>query len=399
MSTSVEASTTTISREELYDLVWTMPMMRLADIYDISDVGLAKMCRRLRVPRPPVGYWQRVAAGQKTSRTPLRAVPRGLEVRLATVTLRLRVEKPAEVESSSMQRIRAFEEAPENRIEVPSDLDSAPKIVKRTAKELRPRKRRVAYSDYYGPPRDPVRDILDLRVTEPTLPRALRIMSALVHALEQRGLMVVTEPPTRGPVAELWRRDQDREWSSDRWRPLITLVLFPDEYVRIFMRELKTKPKVAAGANAGKGIQESVGKDQLVLTASFSLRDSWGERAWKETAHRRLETMLNDVMIDLFGLVEERRANRARWAEEARLRRIEDDRRWRDERRRSRVAARDEENLRQADAWVRAKQLMDFADEAIRLSLDFPIGSGRDQYMRAVARLRRTARRLDPLLV
>jgi hypothetical protein len=398
MSTSVEASTTTISREELYDLVWTMPMMRLADIYDISDVGLAKMCRRLRVPRPPVGYWQRVAVGQKISRTPLRAVPRGLETRLATVTLRGRIEQPDQVETSFMQRIRAFEEAPENRIEVPTGLESAPKIVKRTVKELRPRKRRVAYSDYYGPPRDPVRDILDLRVTEPTLPRALRIMSALVHAFEQRGLMVVSEPPTKGPVAELWRRDQDREWNNDRWRPLITLVLFPDEYVRIFMRELKTKPKVATGANAGKGIQESVGKDQLVLTASFSLRDSWGERAWKETAHRRLETMLNDVMIDLFGLVEERRENRARWAEEARLKRVEDERRWRGERRRSRVAARDEENLRQADSWARAKQLVNFADEAVRLSVDFPMGSDRDRYMRAVARLRRTARRLDPLL-
>ena len=397
MSTSVEASTTTISREALYDLVWTMPMMRLADIYDISDVGLAKMCRRLRVPRPPVGYWQRVAAGQKTSRTPLRAVPRGLEVRLATVTLRLRVEKPAEVESSSMQRIRAFEEAPENRIEVPSDLDSAPKIVKRTAKELRPRKRRVSYADYYGPPREPVRDILDLRVTEPTLPRALRIMSALVHALEQRGLMVVSEPPTKGPVAELWRRDQDREWSNDRWRPLITLVLFPDDYVRIFMRELKTKPKVAAGANAGKGIQEPVGKDQLVLTASFSLRDSWGERVWKETAHRRLETMLNDVMIDLFGLVEERRENRARWAEEARLKRIEDERRWRSERRHSRVSARDEENLKHADAWERARRLAAFAEEAAQLGVDLPVSHERERFMRTVARLRRTARRMDPL--
>src|ERR1035437_8354557 len=241
MTTSAESSTTTLSRDELYDLVWTKPIMRLAEIYDISDVGLAKMCRRLRVPRPPVGYWQRLAAGQKISRTPLRAVPRGLEVRLATVTLRFRVEKPEEVESSAMQRIRAFEEAPENRIEIPVDLTSAPKIVKRTAKELRPRKRRPTYSYYNGAPQEPVRDILDVRVTEPTLPRALRIMSALVDALEQRGLMVVSdpliissfvdpledggstvvsEPPTRGPVAELWGRDQDREWSPDGWRPL-----------------------------------------------------------------------------------------------------------------------------------------------------------------------------------
>jgi hypothetical protein len=395
MTTSSESSTTTLSRDELYDLVWTKPMMQLADFYDISDVGLAKMCRRLRVPRPPVGYWQRVAAGQKISRTPLRAVPRGLEVRLATVTLRLRVEKPEQVESSAMQRIRAFEEAPENRIEVPADLTSAPRIVKRTAKELRPRRRRPTHSYYNGAPQEPVRDILDVRVTEPTLPRALRIMSALVNAIEQRGLVVVSEPPTRGPVAELWRRDQDREWSTDRWRPLITLVLFPDEYVRIFLRELKTR--VATGANPGHGAQESVGKDQLVLTASFSLRDSWAERVWKETVHRRLETMLNDVMIDLFELVEERRENRARWAEEARLKRIEDERRWRSERRNSHINARDEENLKRADAWVRASQLNAFADSAARLAIGGLERQERERFLRAIARLRRTARRLDPL--
>jgi hypothetical protein len=325
-------------------------------------------------------------------------VPRGLEVRPATITLRHRIEKPEEVESSAMQRIRAFEEAPENRIEVPADLASAPKIVKRTAKELRPRRRRPTYSYYNGAAQEPVRDILDLRVTEPTLPRARRIMSALVGALEQRGLTVVSAPPTRGPVAELWRRDQDREWSTDRWRPLITLVLFPDEYVRIFLRELKTKAKVATGANAGRGTQESVGKDQLALTASFSLRDSWAERAWKETAHRRLETMLNDVVIDLFELVEERRENRARWAEEARLKRIEDERRWRSDRRHSRVSARDEENLKHANAWVSATQLRTFADEATRLCADLPAGVGREQVMRAIARFRRAARRLDPLM-
>ena len=366
MTTSAESSTTTLSRDELYDLVWTKPIMRLAEIYDISDVGLAKMCRRLRVPRPPVGYWQRLAAGQKISRSPLRAVPRGLEMRRATVTLRLRVEKREQVESLAMQRIRAFEEAPENRIEVPVDLAAAPKIVKRTAKELRPRKRRASYSYYNGAPQEPVRDILDVRVTEPTLPRALRIMSALVKGLEERGLMVVSEPPAKGPVAELWRRDQDREWSTDRWRPLVTLILFPDEYVRIFLRELKTKPKAAVGANASHRIQEAVGKDQLVLTASFSLRDSWAVRVWRETVHRRLESLLNDVMIDLFGLVEERRENRARWAEEARLRHIEEERRWRRERRRSRVEVRDEENLKHSDAWARAQQLIAFADSGFR---------------------------------
>jgi hypothetical protein len=33
--------------------------------YGISDVGLAKACRRMGVPRPPVGYWAKRAAGHE----------------------------------------------------------------------------------------------------------------------------------------------------------------------------------------------------------------------------------------------------------------------------------------------------------------------------------------------
>lgn len=107
--------------------------------------------------------------------------------------------------------------------------------------------------------------------------------------------------------------------------------------------------------------------------------------------------MLNDVMIDLFELIEERRENRARWAEEARLKRTEDERRWRSERRHSRISARDEENLKHADAWMRATQLAAFADSASELAIDVLEGRERERFLRAVARLRRTARRLDPL--
>jgi len=34
-----------ISRAELYEQVWTVPMTRLAKDYGLSDVGLAKICK------------------------------------------------------------------------------------------------------------------------------------------------------------------------------------------------------------------------------------------------------------------------------------------------------------------------------------------------------------------
>lgn len=53
------AKTVELTREELYEQVWTVPMQRLAERYGISDVALAKTCRKLVIPVPPRGYWRR----------------------------------------------------------------------------------------------------------------------------------------------------------------------------------------------------------------------------------------------------------------------------------------------------------------------------------------------------
>lgn len=59
------------SRQELYDLVWSEPLKKLAPRFGISDVGLAKACRRIEVPVPERGYWAKVRAGKRADREPL----------------------------------------------------------------------------------------------------------------------------------------------------------------------------------------------------------------------------------------------------------------------------------------------------------------------------------------
>jgi hypothetical protein len=56
----------TYSRKQLYDAIWSTPCQVLAKNLGISDVALAKTCRRLGVPRPSRGYWARVTAGQQS---------------------------------------------------------------------------------------------------------------------------------------------------------------------------------------------------------------------------------------------------------------------------------------------------------------------------------------------
>lgn len=55
----------TLTREELYDLVWSTPIRTLAGRFGISDVALSKKCAKHDIPTPGLGYWAKVAAGQK----------------------------------------------------------------------------------------------------------------------------------------------------------------------------------------------------------------------------------------------------------------------------------------------------------------------------------------------
>jgi hypothetical protein len=53
-----------ISREELYDLVWSQPMTKVGEKFKLSGSYMARVCATLRVPRPERGYWAKLAVGK-----------------------------------------------------------------------------------------------------------------------------------------------------------------------------------------------------------------------------------------------------------------------------------------------------------------------------------------------
>jgi hypothetical protein len=58
-----------VTRQELYDLVWSTPMTKLAAQFGVSGRGLAKICTRAGVPVPKPVYWAKVHAGQSIAST------------------------------------------------------------------------------------------------------------------------------------------------------------------------------------------------------------------------------------------------------------------------------------------------------------------------------------------
>jgi hypothetical protein len=98
-----KSPTRRFTRQELYELVWSQPVAELAASYGVSDVGLAKACRRANIPVPGRGYWAKVAAAQpveKRSLPPCTSEPQNrikIKIRLIRQPSRSLAESHAQV--------------------------------------------------------------------------------------------------------------------------------------------------------------------------------------------------------------------------------------------------------------------------------------------------------------
>lgn len=67
-----------LTRQALYDLVWSEPVSLIAPRFGVSGVALRKACTKAAVPVPPRGYWVRRQPAKRPARTPLPPRPPGM---------------------------------------------------------------------------------------------------------------------------------------------------------------------------------------------------------------------------------------------------------------------------------------------------------------------------------
>jgi hypothetical protein len=60
----VNATRITLTREQLYQRVWEMPIDTLRKEFGVSNIG-GKLCRHRQIPVPPRGYWARNTLGTR----------------------------------------------------------------------------------------------------------------------------------------------------------------------------------------------------------------------------------------------------------------------------------------------------------------------------------------------
>jgi hypothetical protein len=119
----------TITRKELYGLVWSKPIMDISKEFGLSDRGLGKVCERYDIPKPPRGYWQKLSAGEKIK------IPKLPKIK-DKWRENIRIEGTIDAQMSTSVSKKIVEQTPE-QIVVPSRLSKTHPLVKETEKSIR----------------------------------------------------------------------------------------------------------------------------------------------------------------------------------------------------------------------------------------------------------------------
>jgi hypothetical protein len=381
-----------VSREDLYELVWSKSMRELAKDFGISDVALAKRCRRLGIPVPGRGYWARVDAGQQLHRPRLQTrEPQRLDAS-ALVLARSRANPIAnapcarsdesargEERTSAEERDNdwlrdrlAYEEDPDHAISVPTTTRHWDPAIQRCrddveegARELRASKRAAEKAEKrpqwrrgtqigdegwaWRSVRDRGQRLCDtrapicFRVSLGTYRRALSIVNALALAAPPRGF-TVREDETEGRI------------------------MFSGHGAEVRLRvteplELKFRDRTGS---QGRIEQERYYEPTRRLRISLQL-DYRAGPTFEDRDSRPLESQLNRVFRGIYRLVV--KAWRQEREHQTRLREVEEEARQRAEAarveaERERAAAEARRNRRslvsEANRWAQSKRIRDY---------------------------------------
>ena len=99
--------TISLTRQELYEQVWSKPMVTLAKEYFLSDNGLRKICKKNDIPIPPMGHWQKIQFGKKIFKIPLPIRDKEEEIKINIQDAKLIANTENPIRSAVAEKIRS----------------------------------------------------------------------------------------------------------------------------------------------------------------------------------------------------------------------------------------------------------------------------------------------------
>jgi hypothetical protein len=344
-----------ITRDELYRLVWSMPMTKVAEKFEVSGNYMARICEELGVPRPQRGYWAKLAVGKVADPV---ALPE---------------ERPGD------QLFWSRNDDPEGQPVVKPHVDAKPRLPRiarpvtgvhgliRDAKKHFESGRPVDDGDHLKPYK---KLLVDVTASMTGLDKALTLANDLFNALESSGHRVLLAPNNEQLHRDWQEIDEHEEPPKKRrehydrypslWSPYRPTVVYVGtvaiglaiiemtaptvlRYVKgKYIRDVEYVPPKSSRYNDDHTWTTTkdlpCGRFRLIAYSPYG-RVSWSEK-WQEKATapltKEIGLIVNAIEVAAFEMVA-KLSEAERQAEIARLRRIEEEERRRREEDRRRV--------------------------------------------------------------
>ena len=402
-----------LSREELYELVWSEPMLKVAARFGVSSSYMARVCTLLNVPRPERGYWAKLAVGRAPTKPPLPDPCPGDQLewnRDGTLPKRAR---PAP---------RAPERKPRKK---PTGSTHHPSRHLLTDK-VRPffESGRLSYRGEYLKPAKKL--LVDLVVSKGGLDKALVFANEFFLALEARGHRVMIAPNhERFHRAEVDERENPNraQYYNNLWSPMrctvvyigtvaigLTVIEMSEEaevryvngkYVRLTERSVSRSRRNVPDYSWTTTRDFPTGRLCLQAYSPYP-RTKWCQQ-WRESKKRDIASQipsivreLEEVTPEIVRLFEE--GEREAEMERERWEALEEQ--WRREKEEERIAealkGSKEELLAIIDAWAAARNLQDFFVDAERRARNLP-AEERERLIERLQRARQLVGSIDTL--
>ena len=314
----------TFTRKELYDLVWSESLLSLSKKYNISDVGLRKICIRMSIPLTQNGHWQKIQFGKKVDKPSLQVTYTGDQ----EITLTLRSGDTNEV-ADGLSLLKTLQKEIEtdlkSKLIVPEKLINPDKLIVAAKNSLMSQK---PDNYLYKGTVSCLRDELDIRVARSNVGRTLRFMDTLIKALRARGHDVQIKNSTTYAIVE-------------------------EHDFKILFRE-KMKKEVYKDGNWDRTVYHPGG------ILSFQLND-YPTKEWKD-GKLPIEAQLSKIIAQLELAGKEWKERRIQWKKDEEERKEKERLQHEFEMRQEKDLTEFKETLLKASRWHKAVNLRNYID-------------------------------------
>mgnify|MGYP003639243571 CR=1 FL=1 len=270
--------TFSLTRQELYEQVWSKPMVTLAKEYSLSDNGLRKMCKKYDVPIPPMGHWQKIQFNKKTTRIPLPKKEKEEEIKINVQDSKLIANTDNPLKNAIVEKIKNNSSL---ILKVADRLSKPDDIIVKTQANIEKKKVSESYSPLKGTVQTD-KGFPSIIVSPKNISRSLRILDNLIKNFRLLGYKI------------------------DLWEEGLKIVAYDDDKMSIYIREKSN----AVDTTSDYGWKSR----ELVPNGKLSVKvQRFGTFEFTDTNKSLVEDQIEKILVKIESEFQEMFEKRQQW--------------------------------------------------------------------------------------